>query len=78
MSSQLLGTHADALYSGVSLLLKPFINATASWEAFGKQIQQLADCLLGYKKYLEKQLLTETRNRSQEHPVRTIDQHATV
>ena len=38
----------------------------------------LADCLLSYRTYLEKQATIQEHNRSLDHPVRTVDQFTTV
>lgn len=70
-----LNQHAESLYS---LLLKPHIRSSPAWSLFGKQIEQLAKCLMAYKEHLDRQVEKETRNRSMDHPVRTVDQHATV
>jgi hypothetical protein len=75
LSAMQLHSHSQALYS---LLLKPVVNSSASWKKAGEDIKQLADCLAAYVNYLNDQSEKSEYNRGLEHPVRTIDEHATI
>ena len=75
LSALELETHSQALYS---ILMKPVVNSSESWKRVGDEIKELADCFEAYKKYLSTQSETVDKNRSLNHPVRTIDEHATL
>ncbi|XP_014676567.1 PREDICTED: uncharacterized protein LOC106816458 [Priapulus caudatus] len=75
MKSPALKSNGEALYS---LLLKPIINSTPAWKTAGTDIQNLADCLIAYSKYLEVQLETQCANLALDHPVRTIAEDTTL
>ena len=75
LSSKELEFHADALYS---LLTKPYIKSSESWCIAADHIKQLALCLSSYSKYLGKQAENSEQNKNLDHPVRTIDEFATI
>lgn len=75
LSHELLKSHAEALYS---LLEKPYMNSLPSWKGIAEKLEQLAECFLGYKKYLDDKSKESEENRESDHPVRTVDKHATV
>ena len=75
LSSNELNIHGETLYG---LLLKPYINSSPSWKSAAESIKQLADCLIAYKKHLVQKAEEVNFNRSQDHPVRTVDTHSTV
>lgn len=70
-----LETDSQALYS---ILLKPVVNSSEAWKSACDEIKQLADCFIAYKNYLNSQSETVDKNRSLDHPVRTIDEQATL
>ena len=75
LSSKDLDFHSDALFS---LLTKPYTSSSDSWCTAANNIKQLAVCLSSYSKYLEKQAEKSDKNKKLDHPVRTIDEHATI
>ena len=70
-----LNSHGQVLYS---LPQKPVIRRSSNWRAFGDEIKQLADCLLAYQEYLERQKVVQQENQAHPHPVRTIADDATI
>ena len=70
-----LERHGLALFS---LLQKPIINSSPKWKDAGKDITAVAECIMAYKAYLEKQLAKQKANQQEIHPVRTIHKCATI
>lgn len=70
-----LTSHSEAL---VSLLLKPVFRTTPAWSKAEIEIKQLSDCLLAYANHLKMQLEVQVCNQKLDHPVRTLDEHATM
>lgn len=54
------------------------VGSSPAWKKAGEVIRQLAECMDAYREYLRKQNETVSHNHSLDHPVRTIDEHATV
>lgn len=54
------------------------VGSSPAWKKAGEVIRQLAECIDAYREYLRKQNETVSHNHSLDHPVRTIDEHATV
>lgn len=54
------------------------VGSSPAWKKAGEVIRQLAECMDAYREYLRKQNKTVSHNHSLDHPVRTIDEHATV
>lgn len=54
------------------------MNSSYAWKEITKQLELLAECLLGFKKYLDGKSKEPEENRNSDHPVRTLDKHATV
>ncbi|XP_052793028.1 uncharacterized protein LOC128226946 [Mya arenaria] len=75
MSARELESHSQALYS---LLMKPVVSSTAKWLDGKKEIEQLAECLGSYNKYLEKKNSDSLNIQNRTEPARTIDKHATL
>ena len=75
LSSQKLYNHSQSIYS---LLLKPVVCRTDAWKEASINIKQLVDCLSAYHVHLKSQAKTVQRNRLLDHPVRTIDECATI
>lgn len=61
MSSQDLNSHGQALYS---LLMKPVIGSSSSWQKAAGHIRGLAECLFVYKDYLISQNESQQANQS--------------
>ena len=70
-----LVSHGEALYS---LLLKPIFRSTEAWSKAADDVKQLADCLISYSEHLKMQAQVSSKNQQLDHPVRTIDENATV
>ena len=75
LSRKDLDFHSDALFS---LLTKPYMNSSESWCTAANNIKELAVCLSLYSKYLERQAKNSDKNKKLDHPVRTVDEHATI
>lgn len=75
LSSGLLKSHAEALFS---LLKGPVMKSSPAWKEIAKQLELLAEFFLGYKTYLDGKAKESEENRNSDHPVRTVDKHATV
>ena len=75
LSSALLNTHAETL---LSLLTKPYMNTSPAWKEMAESLKMLANCFISYKKYLDDKANESERNKNSEHPVRTVDKHATI
>ena len=75
MSQSILRTHGETLYS---LLLKPIWRRSAAWSEAADDVKCLADCLIAYADHLKSQCEIQTHNQSQNHPVRTINEHASM
>lgn len=54
------------------------VGSSPAWKKAGEVIRHLAECMDAYREYLRKQNATVSHNHSLDHPVRTIDEHATV
>lgn len=58
--------------------MKPVVGSSPAWKRAGEAIRKLAECMDAYREYLKKQNETVSHNHSLDHPVRTIDEHATL
>lgn len=54
------------------------MGSSPAWKRAGEAIRKLAECMDAYREYLKKQNETVSHNHSLDHPVRTIDEHATL
>lgn len=61
-----------------SILMKPVVGSSTAWKEAGDNIRQLADCMNAYREYLLSKVVQSKENQCSDHPVRTIDKHATI
>jgi hypothetical protein len=54
------------------------MNSSSAWKTMAENLELLAKCFLGYHKYLDSKARESDENRKSDHPVRTVDRHATI